>query len=90
MSRLLHAVETQIGEADRAQYLAGLPARRARAASRQAHFWAFEHSAVRGRFLEFTEVKRAEDLAHLVDADAGGDHWQEVQEESSANTPHRD
>jgi hypothetical protein len=79
MARTLHLRERQVAASDRAAYLADLPARKARAAQVQAHFWVFEHVDEAGRFVEFTEAKHERDLVSLVGPAAATDRWGEVQ-----------
>jgi hypothetical protein len=79
MARALHLQECRVQADERAAYLAALPARTARATALQAHFWIFEHAGESGRFMEFTEAKREEDLAALVGPAAATDRWSEVQ-----------
>jgi hypothetical protein len=55
MPRLLTFAEQQVAAATRAEYLAGVAARRLVAASAGANFWVFEHVDQQGRFVEFTE-----------------------------------
>jgi len=78
MARTLSIVECRIRDDERADYLAALPARAARAAAASAHFWVFEHASERGRFVEFTEAGDAQRLAELVGNDAPADFWREV------------
>lgn len=79
MARALHMQERRVSAEARADYLAALPARKERAAAVQAYFWVFEHAGESGRFLEFTEAKREEDLAALVGLADASDSWREVQ-----------
>jgi hypothetical protein len=73
--------ERRVEDAARAVYLASVAERRTRAASVQAHFWVFEHAGEPGRFLEFTEAKREEDLVALVGPEAAENRWGEIQGE---------
>ncbi|MCE2902372.1 MAG: hypothetical protein ACK6DP_09790 [Gemmatimonas sp.] len=79
MPRALRIDERQVPEAERADYLAALPARKARAAAVPAHFWVFEHATDRGRFIEFTEAASEAHLAAAQGLEQAGDCWREVQ-----------
>ena len=81
MPRALHMQECRVQDTARAAYLATVAHRRTLAASLQAHFWVFEHAGESGRFLEFTEAKREEDLVALVGPEAAVDRWGEIQGE---------
>ncbi|WP_291161996.1 hypothetical protein [Gemmatimonas sp. UBA7669] len=78
MARALHVFDRHVDQAERATYLAALPARQARAAAVPAHFWVFEHAATTGHFLEFTEAASAELLAQALGVESVTDCWQEV------------
>jgi hypothetical protein len=78
MARTLNIVECRVSDDERADYLAALPARTARAAAVSAHFWVFEHASDRGRFVEFTEAGDAQRLADLLGNDKPADFWREV------------
>lgn len=79
MARALTIVERRVSDAERAEYLAALPVRKARAAAVPAHFWVFEHADERGRFVEFTEAAGDEQIAALHGHDMPADIWREVQ-----------
>ncbi len=79
MARSLAIVERQVGDDERADYLAALAARRSRAAAMRAHFWVFEHATERGRFVEFTEAANDASIASLHGHDLPGQLWREVQ-----------
>ncbi len=57
-------------DGERAPYLARLHERRASAAARSVRFWAFEHEAERGRFLEFIETSDRSALDSALAHDA--------------------
>ena len=80
MARSLHMVERVVPAEERSRYLATLVERQARAAAVKAHFWAFEHAAQGGRFVEFTEAPSEEALAAACGhADATlTDRWTEA------------
>lgn len=79
MPRTLTIVERRVSDAERAEYLAALPGRKARAAAVPAHFWVFEHATERGRFVEFTEAGGEAQIAALHGTDQPRDLWCEVQ-----------
>ena len=79
MPRTLTIVERRVNEAERAEYLAALPVRRQRAAAVPAHFWVFEHTTERGRFVEFSEAPGEDQLRALHGTEIPGDRWCEVQ-----------
>jgi hypothetical protein len=79
MPRALRIHERQVPDAERADYLAALPVRKARAAAVPAHFWVFEHATERGRFVEFTEAASEADLAAADGRASADDVWREVQ-----------
>jgi hypothetical protein len=56
MPRVLTLHERVVGDAERAEYLAAMRARRDRANAAHAHFWVFEHESDQGRFVEFIEA----------------------------------
>jgi hypothetical protein len=79
MPRTLAMHEVRVTDAERGDYLAGLPARTARAEAIRAHFWVFEHVSDRGRFIEFTEAASAQEIAAARGVDTATDCWREVQ-----------
>ncbi|MBL0940196.1 MAG: hypothetical protein IBJ03_14980 [Gemmatimonadaceae bacterium] len=79
MTRALHVTELRVPDAERATYLAALPARTSRAAAVPAHFWVFEHAADPGHFLEFTEAASDALLATALGVENVTDRWREVQ-----------
>lgn len=80
MSRALHMMELRVALAERADYLAALPSRVARAAAVPAHFWVFEHASEAGRFVEFTEAANTELLAVAVGHEAASNAWRQAGE----------
>ena len=80
MARSLHMIERFIPADERDRYLAELAHRRAQAAAAKAHFWAFEHAAHVGRFVEFTEAPSEDALAQACGHTDGpmADRWTEV------------
>jgi hypothetical protein len=80
MARSLHMIERFIPADERSRYLDELAHRRAQAAAAKAHFWAFEHAAHVGRFVEFTEAPSEEALAAVCGHAEGAvtDRWTEV------------
>lgn len=79
MARTLTIVERRVSDAERAEYLAALSARKLRAAAVPAHFWVFEHATERGRFVEFTEAAGEQQIAAAHGDHAPADLWREVQ-----------
>ncbi|MBV9879881.1 MAG: hypothetical protein JO180_05255 [Gemmatirosa sp.] len=59
-----------VDDEERVAYLARLAERRASAAACGVHFWAFEHEAGGGRFLEFIETRDRASLGTALDQDA--------------------
>ena len=59
-----------VGDDERDAYLERLATRRASAAACGVHFWAFEHEAERGRFIEFVETADRGALSTALTQDA--------------------
>ena len=80
MARSLHMIERLVAADERSGYLAELAQRRAQAAAANAHFWAFEHAAQVGRFVEFTEAPSEGALARACGHTEGSisDRWTEA------------
>lgn len=70
MPRALLAVWHEVPDSERAGAIAEWSARRARLEAAGCHYWVFESSVRRGRFLEFTEASDSAAL-RLARARAG-------------------
>ena len=77
--RTLHIAERTVAADARSAYLAELAARRRTCEAAGAHFWAFEHATIPGRFVEFTEARDAATLQRVA-VTADGHLWHAVEE----------
>jgi hypothetical protein len=80
---MLAVAERRVDAAAIADYLTAVPARRNAAASFGVHFWVFEHTEDRGRFIEFVEGASEGDVrAAAAGSELSVDSltlWREVQ-----------
>jgi hypothetical protein len=77
--RTLLVSERTIAPDGRVRHLESLVARRDHCHAAGAHFWAFEHVAEPGRFLEFVEVREPALLDRLALDAPGSTRWQSVE-----------
>ncbi|MEO7522005.1 MAG: hypothetical protein ABIW79_09330 [Gemmatimonas sp.] len=85
MARLLAVTEHRVEGAVRAEYLVAVGERQRAAETSGVHFWIFEHTDERGRFIEFVEgasesaVRSAAGSVHSSEPSLS--LWREVQGE---------
>jgi len=78
-ARTLLVTERTVAPDGRARHVEALVARRDQCLAAGAQFWAFEHESEPGRYLEFVEVRRSEQLDALALDDAGSTRWRSVE-----------